>query len=86
MSAAAAVIRVPLLPRPSVGVGGGWAATLITLGALGKPFPKNFRDTIGRLFRRLFRVYAHLYSNHFDHICALGIEGMQDRSMWMNQG
>ncbi|KAJ8482227.1 hypothetical protein ONZ51_g5500 [Trametes cubensis] len=41
---------------------------------MGKPFPKNFRDTIGRLFRRLFRVYAHLYSNHFDHICALGIE------------
>ena len=41
----------------------------------GKPFAKNFRETIGRLFRRLFRVYAHLYSNHFDHICALGIEG-----------
>ena len=41
----------------------------------GKPFAKSFRDTIGRLFRRLFRVYAHLYSNHFDHICALGIEG-----------
>lgn len=39
------------------------------------PFPKNFRDTIRTLFRRLFRVYAHLYSNHFDHICALGIEG-----------
>lgn len=42
---------------------------------IGKPFTKNFRETIGRLFRRLFRVYAHLYSNHFDHICALGIEG-----------
>ena len=41
----------------------------------GKPFAKSFRETIGRLFRRLFRVYAHLYSNHFDHICALGIEG-----------
>ena len=39
------------------------------------PFPKNFRDTIRTIFRRLFRVYAHLYSNHFDHICALGIEG-----------
>ena len=42
---------------------------------LGVPFPKNFKDTIRTLFRRLFRVYAHLYSNHFDHICALGIEG-----------
>ncbi|KAH9938317.1 Mob1/phocein [Fomitopsis serialis] len=41
---------------------------------IGVPFPKNFRDTIRTMFRRLFRVYAHLYSNHFDHICALGIE------------
>lgn len=41
----------------------------------GVPFPRNFRDTVRTLFRRLFRVYAHLYSNHFDHICALGIEG-----------
>ncbi|KAI0921681.1 hypothetical protein AcV5_000795 [Taiwanofungus camphoratus] len=41
---------------------------------IGVPFPKNFRDTIRTIFRRLFRVYAHLYSNHFDHICALGIE------------
>lgn len=31
------------------------------------------------MFRRLFRVYAHLYSNHFDHICALGIEGTRRR-------
>ena len=28
------------------------------------------------IVRRLFRVYAHIYSNHFDHICALGIEGI----------
>lgn len=41
----------------------------------GVPFPRGFRDTVRTLFRRLFRVYAHLYSNHFDHICALGIEG-----------
>jgi MOB kinase activator 1 len=43
---------------------------------VGVPFPKGFRETIRTLFRRLFRVYAHLYSNHFDHICALGIEGI----------
>lgn len=41
----------------------------------GVPFPKNFRDTVRTIVRRLFRVYAHIYSNHFDHICALGIEG-----------
>lgn len=27
------------------------------------------------IVRRLFRVYAHIYTNHFDQICALGIEG-----------
>lgn len=41
----------------------------------GVPFPRNFRDTVRTIVRRLFRVYAHIYSNHFDHICALGIEG-----------
>ncbi|KAF7355264.1 Mob1/phocein [Mycena sanguinolenta] len=41
---------------------------------IGVPFPRNFRDTVRTIVRRLFRVYAHIYSNHFDHICALGIE------------
>lgn len=49
----------------------------------GMPFPKNFRDTVKTIVRRLFRVYAHIYSNHFDHICALGIEGVF-RNIWMN--
>ena len=48
---------------------------VLTVSRLGAPFPKNFRDTVRTIFRRLFRVYAHLYSNHFDQICALGIEG-----------
>lgn len=42
----------------------------------GVPFPKNFRDTVRTIFRRLFRVYGHIYSSHFDQICALGIEGL----------
>ena len=41
----------------------------------GVSFPRNFRDTVKTIVRRLFRVYAHIYSNHFDQICALGIEG-----------
>jgi len=41
---------------------------------IGIPFPRSFRDTVKTIFRRLFRVYAHIYSNHFDQICALGIE------------
>lgn len=43
---------------------------------IGVPFPKNFRDTVRTIFRRLFRVYGHIYSSHFDQICALGIEGL----------
>ena len=41
----------------------------------GVPFPRTFKDTVRTIVRRLFRVYAHIYSNHFDQICALGIEG-----------
>lgn len=44
---------------------------------VGVPFPRNFRDIVKTITRRLFRIYAHLYSNHFDQICALGIEGKQ---------
>ena len=42
---------------------------------LGVSFPRTFKDTVRTIVRRLFRVYAHIYSNHFDQICALGIEG-----------
>jgi hypothetical protein len=41
----------------------------------GVPFPKNFLSTCKTILRRLFRVYAHIYYEHFDQICALGIEG-----------
>jgi MOB kinase activator 1 len=42
---------------------------------IGVAFPRTFKDTVRTIVRRLFRVYAHIYSNHFDQICALGIEG-----------
>ncbi|KAH8080198.1 Mob1/phocein [Filobasidium floriforme] len=41
---------------------------------IGVPFPKNFLSTCKTILRRLFRVYAHIYYEHFDQICALGIE------------
>jgi hypothetical protein len=43
--------------------------------SVGVAFPRTFKDTVRTIVRRLFRVYAHIYSNHFDQICALGIEG-----------
>ncbi|EUC53889.1 DNA polymerase, partial [Rhizoctonia solani AG-3 Rhs1AP] len=41
---------------------------------IGVPFPRNFQATVKTIVRRLFRVYAHLYSHHFEQISALGIE------------
>lgn len=37
----------------------------------GVPFPPNFVDAVKVIFRRLFRVYAHIYHSHFKHISAL---------------
>lgn len=34
-------------------------------------FPSNFRQTISLIFRRLFRVYAHTYHNHYERMVAL---------------
>lgn len=38
------------------------------------PFPKNFKDIVKNIFKRLFRVYAHIYFSHFSKIQALGEE------------
>ncbi|OHT16821.1 MOB kinase activator 1B [Tritrichomonas foetus] len=38
------------------------------------PFPKNFKDIIKQICKRLFRVYAHLYYHHLDDIRKLEIE------------
>ena len=37
-------------------------------------FPKNFINYVKTIFKRLFRVYAHIYYNHFQKICSLGEE------------
>ena len=38
------------------------------------PFPKNFATQVKNIFRRLFRVYAHIYYSHFQKIVSLGEE------------
>nr|AFK46383.1 unknown [Lotus japonicus] len=38
------------------------------------PFPKNFQTIVKNLFKRLFRVYAHIYYSHFQKIVSLGEE------------
>jgi len=41
---------------------------------LGTPFPKNFQQIVKTIFKRLFRVYAHIYHSHFQKIVGLGAE------------
>ena len=33
-----------------------------------EPFPSNFRDTVKPIFKRMFRVYAHIYFHHWDRM------------------
>eukprot|EP00762_Andalucia_godoyi_P005524 ANDGO_00599.mRNA.1 MOB kinase activator-like 1 homolog B len=37
-------------------------------------FPKDFVSIVRNVFKRLFRVYAHIYYSHFQRIQALGEE------------
>ncbi len=41
---------------------------------IGVPFPKNFIAIVKTIFKRLFRVYAHIYHSHFEQIVDLGEE------------
>eukprot|EP00164_Ancoracysta_twista_P001382 GFYU01001801.1.p1 GENE.GFYU01001801.1~~GFYU01001801.1.p1 ORF type:complete len:226 (+),score=50.87 GFYU01001801.1:36-680(+) len=41
---------------------------------MGVPFPKHFRQTLKTIFKRLLRVYAHIYWSHWNTIESLGEE------------
>ena len=41
---------------------------------VGEPFPPNIRDTFCSMFKRLFRVYAHMYTHHFQALQDFGAE------------
>ncbi|KAL2454972.1 MOB kinase activator-like 1A [Abeliophyllum distichum] len=38
---------------------------------LGAPFPPYFQDVVKTIYKRMFRVYAHIYHSHFQKIVAL---------------
>eukprot|EP01117_Protostelium_nocturnum_P015994 TRINITY_DN624_c0_g1_i1.p1 TRINITY_DN624_c0_g1~~TRINITY_DN624_c0_g1_i1.p1 ORF type:complete len:228 (+),score=79.80 TRINITY_DN624_c0_g1_i1:162-845(+) len=38
------------------------------------PFPKTFKTTVKTIFKRLFRIYAHVYHSHNKEIQELGVE------------
>lgn len=41
---------------------------------IGVPFPKTFMSEAKKIMRRLFRVYAHIYHQHFSEVVSLGEE------------
>lgn len=41
---------------------------------VGEPFPPNIRQVVCSIFKRLFRVYAHIYITHFPSMQEMGAE------------
>jgi MOB kinase activator 1 len=47
-----------------------WLLTLF----IGVPFPKSFGTLIRQIFKRMYRVYAHIYCHHYPVVRELGLE------------
>ena len=45
-----------------------------SLTFLGVPFPKSFPALVRQIFKRMYRVYAHIYCHHYPVIRELGLE------------
>ncbi len=58
------------------------AAMFYTMPAtqMDNPFPKNFQTVVKSVFRRLFRVFAHVYHHHVEHIQALDVTVSRSRN------
>lgn len=41
---------------------------------VGVPFPKTFPSLVRQIFKRLYRVYAHIYCHHYPVVRELGLE------------
>jgi len=42
--------------------------------AFGSEYPKNFMSVVKQIYKRFFRVYAHIYHSHFSRIVRVGAE------------
>src|SRR5689334_10234962 len=40
----------------------------------GHPFPRNFKEVVKVILKRLFRVYAHIYHSHMEKVESLGLK------------
>lgn len=38
------------------------------------PFPNNYRKVVQMMFRRLFRIYIHVYYSHFSLLRSMNLE------------
>ncbi|KAJ0914055.1 putative MOB kinase activator family [Helianthus annuus] len=54
---------------PTMTAGTKFGLTCVRIA--GVPFPPNFQDVVKTIFKRLFRVYAHIYHSHFQMIMSL---------------
>ncbi|KAL0481607.1 MOB kinase activator [Acrasis kona] len=45
------------------------------------PFPKKFEKIVKSIFKRIFRIYAHILYDHFPKVQALGIEAHINSSL-----
>lgn len=43
-----------------------------------RSFPSDFEDTVRTIFRRMFRVYAHIYYHHWEKMRELGVRRTVD--------
>ncbi|WBW75615.1 Sid2-Mob1 kinase complex regulatory subunit Mob1 [Schizosaccharomyces osmophilus] len=47
---------------------------------IGVEFPREFKKIVQQVFRRLFRIYAHIYCSHFHVMVALELESYLNTS------
>ncbi|KAJ5780153.1 hypothetical protein N7457_005313 [Penicillium paradoxum] len=62
--------RIGMIPSPSHGL----VPLLTYLFVKGVPFPKTFPSLLRQIFKRLYRVYAHIYCHHYPVVVHLGLE------------
>lgn len=48
---------------------------------IGAPFPQQFPNLVRTIFKRLLRVYAHIYCHHFHEISELGLQSHLNTSL-----
>lgn len=48
---------------------------------VGAPFPQQFPNLVRTIFKRLLRIYAHIYCHHFHEISELGLQSHLNTSL-----